>query len=294
MDDGALLLRVGLGRKHDVGVLGDGRREKCRVRDHGPGGRQRALPQARGRQLAHGVALQQVERAQLAVGQRLRDRDRIGRVKLAAAGAGVVRAGQRRADHRGRRRESRAGVRQHSGLTQAAPVGAGRQLQQARAVGAGKRKALGDREQRPGGSRSVGPCGEPLAPQDHHLARSRPAPRSGRRGRVPLLRAAQQRHQLAHRARLGTGGQRELLVLLVGKCRAQRPNECRSRSGRVAHRQRCAGIERARARGSHGEPQPVPAHALAQAQVEDRRVVDRLGVEHEHRVRELQVGGARR
>ena len=37
----------------------------------------------------------------------------------------------------------------------------------------------------------------------------------------------------------------------------------------------------------------MAAHALAQAQVEDRRVVQRLGVEHEHRVGELQVAGAR-
>ena len=37
----------------------------------------------------------------------------------------------------------------------------------------------------------------------------------------------------------------------------------------------------------------VAAHALAQAQVEDRHVVDRLGVDHEHGVRELEVGDRR-
>jgi hypothetical protein len=33
----------------------------------------------------------------------------------------------------------------------------------------------------------------------------------------------------------------------------------------------------------------VTAHALAQAQVEDWRVGDRLAVEHEHRMSELEV-----
>ena len=38
---------------------------------------------------------------------------------------------------------------------------------------------------------------------------------------------------------------------------------------------------------SHHERDPVAAHALADAQVDHRCVVDRLAVEHQHRVREL-------
>ena len=40
---------------------------------------------------------------------------------------------------------------------------------------------------------------------------------------------------------------------------------------------------------ARSELQAVAADALAQAQVEDRRVVDRVGVEHQHRVGELEV-----
>ena len=130
--------------------------------------------------------------------------------------------------------------------------------------------------------RPCGPAVEPLAPQHHDLARAprrRPrraaaAPaRSSSAGSLPAARASAPSAALVERGR-------------------QRGREGRARAGRVAHAQGRARLERARLGRGDGELQAVAAHALAQAQVEDRRVVDGLGVEHEHDVGELEVGGA--
>ena len=69
----------------------------------------------------------------------------------------------------------------------------------------------------------------------------------------------------------------------------RRPPPARGRSGA----RRGDGVERARPARRHRQLDPVAADALADAQVEDRRVVDRLAVEHQHGVGELEVGDAR-
>src|ERR1019366_8592651 len=65
--------------------------------------------------------------------------------------------------------EPRTGIRQHPGLTQATPVGASRDFQEACALDLAHGELRGDLEQRLSSRRSVWPRGEALAPQDHHL-----------------------------------------------------------------------------------------------------------------------------
>ena len=86
------------------------------MRDDRRGALQRLLPQLAIGQVIQRVGLEQVQRRELALGEALGDRASIptGRVVRLA--------------------EPRAGVRQHPGLAQAAPVGAGRDFQQARAL----------------------------------------------------------------------------------------------------------------------------------------------------------------
>ena len=161
------------------------------------------------------VGLQQVERAELAGGERLGDRARAQAVVIG-------------------RTQARCGVRQHAGLAQPATVRARRDFEQPGAVGLAERQRLGQLEQRTRAGGAVGACGEALAPDDHELLAGL---------------ACQPRRALAQRIEIVAAEALEL--------------------------------------------EAVTAHALAQAQVEDRCVVQRLAVEQQHGVRELEVGDLR-
>ena len=104
---------------------------------------------------------------------------------------------------------------------------------------------------------------EPLAPQDHDI----------------LTAVAQQRASSVFRVCPPLGGEPgdELGLLAGGE-----PNDDLG-----------VGVQRARSRGGDRELDTVPANALADSQVEDRRVVERLATEDEHGVRELDVGDGR-
>ena len=135
MDDRPLLLWIGLGREDDVGVLGEALREEGRVGDDGARVRQRPAPTAPLSQLAQGVAVQQVERAQpFALGGAGGDASPVKR------GRGVgARAGARR-----ELAEPRTHTREHPRLAQPAPVGEGRDFQQPGTVDAGHPECLGE------------------------------------------------------------------------------------------------------------------------------------------------------
>ena len=76
--------------------------------------------------------------------------------------------------------------------------------------------------------------------------------------------------------------------------RRERAECCLGRAGREP--QRCTGgrIERARPARDHHHVQPAATRALAHAEVEDRRLVDELGVDDQHVARVVDVGHARR
>ncbi len=135
---------------------------------------------------------------------------------------------------------------------------------------------------------SVGPGGQPLAPQDHDLAAHGSRPSScaaslcGPRSRAASSRTASGSAP-ASRARRSTSSSRRRARR---SARRRTRHRRRARSARPARRSRRASSACGEATASFSA---LAAHALAQAQVEDRRVVDRLGVEHEHGVGELEV-----
>ena len=140
----------------------------------------------------------------------------------------------------------------------------------------------GDVEQRGGGCCAARPGHQPLAVEDHDVR----------------ARAGQHRGELAHgggvRPRPPWRRRRGCRRRPRARRRARRAAP-RRRRARSAARPRRSGPARPGAR-SRPQPDAVAAHALADAQVEDRRVVDGVAVEHEHRVRELEVrhGGLQR
>ena len=75
--DGALLLGVRLGREDDGRVLAHGIGQELGVGDHRARAVQRALPQRAVRQRQQRIDVHQVQRGELAVGRRLRDRVRV-------------------------------------------------------------------------------------------------------------------------------------------------------------------------------------------------------------------------
>ncbi len=170
----------------------------------------------------------------------------------------------------------------HARLAKAAPVGARRELEQAGAVDLGDAETGSDLQQSLSSRGPVRARGEPLAEDDHDLARAR-----------LLALAAQEGGQPGERRRVGRGDRREALdlraVRLLGERGGEARGEGRSGAGAEAHRQGRGRLERAR--GRHRKPQlePVAAHALAQAKVQDRGVVDGIRGQHEHRVGELEV-----
>ena len=69
----------------------------------------------------------------------------------------------------------------------------------------------------------------------------------------------------------------------------QRGQECGLVTGGVAPDQTRVGIQGARPIGGDRQPDAAPAHALADPQVEDRRVVERLAADDQHGMGELEV-----
>ena len=206
---------------------------------------ERARPTARGRAGRERVGVQQVERGQLAVGRPPR-RSRRRRGRRAGAGASP-----------GRRR-------QQAGLAQPAAVGAGRDLEQAGAVAAGeaerarRRSAARARRGRRAGRRSG------ARPRGSRRPRRRPRSAVGERARRPSRvgagGAAQRRRRRRRRRR--------------ARRRARRANASPA-PGAIAQRRSARGVERVGRARRDDELHAVAAHALADAQVEDRRVVDR-------------------
>ena len=171
----------------------------------------------------------------------------------------------------GHRGEAGAVAGGEAHLAQAAAVGRGGQLHQSSAGDLGQTQPGGDVQQRP--PRLV--AQQPLAVDDHDLLAGR------------LQRLQEVLHRAGVRARRG-GGAAEVAVV-AGQRRVQRHQERLAGAGRVAQDRRRAGIERRRPRAGHDELHAMAADALAQAQVEDRRVVDRVAVQQQHGVGELEV-----
>ena len=222
-----------------------------------------ALPARAAGQVDERVGVQQVQRGQLAVARRPR--------RCAAASRPAA-----------RRREPGAGVRQHADLAQPAAVGVDGNSQQAGAVAAARGRGARRRSAArapPAAPRGAG--GQALAPEDHDvLAGVAQQRRASARTASASSPAACARRSASERRR------RRRRLERASRKASPAPGAKRDGSARV-------GVERRRAARGDRELDAVAAHALADAQVEDRRVVDRLGVEHEHGVGELEVGDRR-
>ena len=114
VSDGPLLLGVGLGREDDVRVPLGRRAEKLLVDDDERGLSERLVPPLALGQLANGIAVEQVERADFAASR--------GLARLVGRRSGV-RVGQAEAERRAA-----------SNLAKTPPIGCGRDLDQARAL----------------------------------------------------------------------------------------------------------------------------------------------------------------
>ena len=268
MHERALLLGVGLGREDDVGVLAQPSVRNAAWATTVRGGGQRALPQLGGRAGRAAGRLQQVERR-------------------SSPRRGPRRSPARRGPPRpsGGLGEARAGVGQHAGLAQAAPVGARRDFEQAGAVGAGEPEAAGDLEQR---GAPAAPSGPAVRRSPQRITISRGASRASslcRRRAAARERASVLGVGAGRRARAARAPRRA-----AGSAAASAAAKAAPRAGREAHARRGARRRASSAaRQATASCSAVAAHALAQAQVEDRRVVDGLGVEHQHGVGELEV-----
>ena len=254
MDDRPLLLGVRLGGEDHVGVLGQSVGERRGVRDHRRRRLQRGLPAgavALGRER---VGVQQVQDAGVAVGERAHE---VGRAGLRVGVAGTVRGGE-------------------AGLADAAAVRRRRDLEQPGAGVVAEPEPGGEVEQRLRGAVAARPGQQPLAVDDHDV----------------LAGAAEPVGERAHRGRVRAGrGRRAAERAVVA---AERRVECDEQRLAAAGRRAQDGlgvrVERGRPRGRDAELDVMAAHALADPQVEDRGVVDGVAVEHEHRVRVLEVG----
>jgi hypothetical protein len=118
--------------------------------------------------------------------------------------------------------------------------------------------------------------GQPLAPEDHDV----------------VARVAQRRGQRTDVLLLGAGGPRERADVAVrpAERRAERRGERLAGTGSEARAECGVGVQRRGPAGGHRELHRAPAHALAQSQIEDRRVVHRLAVQDQHGVGELEIG----
>jgi hypothetical protein len=226
------------------------------VGDHGRRGVERGHPGVAVRVRAQRVGVQEVERGEVAARERGGDP---GRVQPGLGQRGVA----------------RPHARMDAGLADAAAVGRRGRDQQPGAGPAGDVEVGRDVEQRLRGARGQ----RALAGDEHHV--------------LPGL--AQQLGEVAHDGGLracGGGGPGE--VALVARQRGvERDEQTLERARRVAHDRGGVRVQRGRARGRDGELGAVAAHALADAQVPDRRLVDRVDVQQQHAVRELEVGDRR-
>ncbi len=170
-------------------------------------------------------------------------------------------------------------VGREAGLAQAAAVGGAGDLEQPGAVAPGEAERRREVEQRARRLLAALARDEPLAVEDHDV----------------LARVGEEAREVAHGRGVGArGGRRAAEGALVGAERGGQPDEQRlAGAGREAQDGLGVRVQGGRARRGDGEADAPPPDALAQPQVEDRRVVDRVAVDREHRVRELEVGHRR-
>ena len=259
--DRALLLRVGLGGEDDGRVLADALGEERGVGDDGRRLLQRLLPRARGP-------------AGRAAGRRAGGRARSSSPSAAAAAMPAASWPSAVGAQAG------AGGGQDADLAQAAPV------RRRRGPRAGRRRRGRAATMRPATFSSARAAWAPRGPwvrrSPQTMTTSSPASRRT---------SATPRDGLGGRAR----GRRELVE------HARRRRARRSARRRTPRRRRARSARPRAAFGSSDDGRlvatasftPLRAHALADAQVEDRRVVDGLAVEHEDGVGELEVGDRR-
>ena len=259
-----VLLGVALGREDDGGVLAHAVGEEVGVGDDGGGALERGLPPG-------------------APGQ-------VGRPGRRAAGRA------RSARPRGRRRRSPAASRP-ARLVAAKPgpgVGQHARLGQAAAVGGRRARTAGPR---PRGRRAGSGARRGRAARGRPARRAGPRPGARRRGsrrprrpaaRAPSARTASDSAPAACGEAVGLRARGP-----ASKRGRQRQQEGLAGAGREADAGGRVGVQRRRAARGHGELDAVAAHALADAQVDDRHVVDGLAVEHEDGVGELEVGDRR-
>ena len=156
------------------------------------------------------------------------------------------------------------------------PFVARRDLEQPGAGVAGEPEPRGEVEQRLRGAVAARPGQQPLAVEDHDV----------------LAGAAEPVGERAHRGRVRAGRRRRAAerAVVAAERRVERDEQRLAAAGRGAQDGLGVRVERGRPRGRDRELDVMAAHALADPQVEDRGVVDRVAVEHEHRVRVLEVG----
>ena len=155
----------------------------------------------------------------------------------------------------GQRREAGAVAGGEAGLAQPAAVGRRGDLEQARAGAAGEAEAGREVEQRARRGRAVGAGEQPLAVDDHDVL---------------------------------AGGGDAVDELVVDPDQPARPAARRDPDHGVGAR-----VERGRARAGDGQVHVVAADALADAEVENRGVVDRVALDQHDGVGELEVGDRR-
>ena len=115
----------------------------------------------------------------------------------------------------------------------------------------------------------------PRAPRRAGVAQRRRRPRGCRSVLAPARPARPSRSPLPESAALSA------------------PRAASPGAGREAQRGRGVRVERARPARRHDDLEARAARGLAHAQVEDRRLVDQLGLDHEHRAGVVDVGHAR-
>ncbi len=161
-----------------------------------------------------------------------------------------------------------ASAGEHSRLGEAAAVGLLGDPDQAGAVALAEPQRIGQLEQGLGGLVAGRARDEARAEDDHQ----RGVGAEQRRDRVRLLGAR----------------------VAAARRRRDRAQEIRALAGRVARDRVGAAVERRRALGGDPEPQPHVADRLADAQVEDRHLVQRVGAENQYGLGVVDVVHARR
>ena len=176
------------------------------------------------------------------------------------------------------RGEAGAGGGEEADLAHPAPVRRRGDLEQAGAGVVARHDAPGDVQQRACGVRAAGAVRQALAPDDDDV----------------LAGVAQQVGDRADLVGGRAGGLRELVEDAPAAQRgAERRDERLAGARREARDGTRVGVQRRRAARRDRQLDAVAPDALADPQVDDRHVVDRLAVEDEDGVRELDVGDRR-